>query len=65
MCIALCSYIGIRSIVLYNFKRIIMNDTHVKTQQPSKYNNTNLIKDTITDMGTKRSIATSKNEFIM
>ena len=34
--IALFSYIGIRSKVLYNFKSIIMNDTYVKTQQSSK-----------------------------
>ena len=34
--IALFSYIGIRSKVLYNFKSIIMYDTHVKTQQSSK-----------------------------
>ena len=34
--IALFSYIAIRSNVLYNFKSIIMKDTHVKTQQSSK-----------------------------
>ena len=34
--IALFSYIGIRSKVLYNFKGIIMNDTHVKKEQSSK-----------------------------
>jgi len=27
-----------------------------------KHDNTNLIKDTITDMGTRRSMATSKND---
>mgnify|MGYP000031194194 CR=1 FL=1 len=34
--IALFSYIGIRSNVLYTFKSILMNDTRVKTEQSSK-----------------------------
>ena len=60
--IALFSYIGIRSKVLYNLKSIIMNVK--KHNNHLKHNNTNLIKDTVREMGTKRSMGASKNDSI-
>ena len=37
-----------------------MNDTYVKTQPSSKHNNKHLIKDTVREMGTKRTMTASK-----
>ena len=53
------SYIGIHSKVLYNFKSIIMNDTHVITTIILNIIPVmeKLIKDTVREMGSKRTVS--------